>query len=628
MSFPAPNSPEILHLWIDSPITLIANYSSFFNKTDFSCINTFTMYQIPTITNSTNSTNLGNFICEAKTNHGICSVAGVVNPWDYTELPRGTQYVQDIINYNNRPATLADPCRKIDYITLESEFWNIEAQNINPQINNNCCIQINAGATFGTVTGSGCLNGLQAGMLIRIPVGTDIYYRQVIGFSGSRIDFDRAWDHATTQCLPFTYINNLTYYALDYETFLYRLIYNIRPMAIANNLQPVELYVSRRLTNEQYERLIPHVDRVLIELEYDSPIGTSATYPLYTDPNYATVRNVLSACSVTRQGTISINANTNQLTGSGTLFTRDLGERSKIIINGSTILEVNTVISDTSATIVGLATSTIAGGTYATYFDYAPMFFIATGAFAYPNRRAWMTNGNLKSYKDVYRFHALSSFSVGTDVQIGTPGLPISFNNETYGNIQDSANLVGLSIFHRTGFESLSPISGGTPCIPCSGLTVEGCEVSATTTSNCLEVVIQNPACEVCNGSISGFTNYGYPPFTYILSGSTFSPPYSSTTGYFTGLCAGSYSLCVVDFSGFTECYYQTIVLYYTFFADINTYINGFCITISGGTPPYHVFLDETELYWNDNNGAELTTNCYTADCNTISVITVGDSSF
>lgn len=620
MSFPAPYNPQFLHLHIDDTSALLGNYQNFFQLCKNSCINTFTMYEIPTVTNSPNA--LNDFICEAKNNQGICTVGGVINPYDWTPQPQGTRYVQDIIGYNNDPINVTNPCGKIDYLTIESEFWNINDQTYNPVISNGSTITIPQGSSQGTVTGS--LVGVSAGMIIKVQTGSGFIYRQIIAMAGSQITFDRTFDTNNGYInTPFTVINNSVYYALDYETLLYRIKNFIRPMAIANNLLPLEIYVSRDLTTDQFERLIPHVDRVLIECQYNQ-----LNYPLYndSDTNFVPIRDVLSACSVIRTGTISIALNSNQIVGVGTQFTRDLGNRTKIIVNGLHIFTVDSIISDTQATITIPSSINITPlSTFATYFDYMPMFFITpTGQFATPLRRQWMTNGNLKSYVDVYRFHSQNNYSVGTDNQSAN-NIPRSFNNETSSNIQESVNLVGLAIFPRTGFESLTPIdSSPIPCPSCCEEVFDGCVVTAITTSNCLLATFTNPSCDgVCNGTISASTTYGVAPFTYSITGLTSSVVYSNNTGYFTDLCEDTYVLCVTDSLLNVECYYQNINLINTFYGYIETFLNGFCVTITGGTQPYHVYLDGVELIWDYNND----TNCYPSNCEVQSIITVSDSS-
>jgi hypothetical protein len=624
MPIPAPYNPKNLHLWVDNVTSLLTNSTNFFQLIDNNCINTFTMYQIPTITSQVQS--LGNFICEAKTNHGVCSVAGIINPYDWTPPPAGTRNVQSIVNYNNNPITQANSCRRIDYLTIESEFWNIDDPAINPVVSNGCTINIAANSSTGTV--SGCLGGVTAGMIIKVSVGATFVYRQIIGISGNIVTFDRVFDPINAYlAAPFTVINNQTFYGIDFETLLYRIKYNIRPMAIANNLLPLEIYVSRALTSDQFERLIPHVDRLLIEVDYNQ-----LSYPRYNDndvtnPSWSTntIKNALSLCSVIRTGTISIAQNSNIVTGSGTLFTRDLGEQSQIIVNGNQIYTIATIISDTQATIVGTSPINItAGSTYASYFDYMPIFYtLPAGAFGTPLRRQWMLNPSPKSYADVYRFHSQNAYTAGGSIQVGNT--PIAFNNETDPYIVDSVSLVGLSLFVWSSVSNLSPVAPPDyPCPPCSGETIIGCEVTAITTSNCLIATYTNPACDgVCDGTISASTTYGIAPFTYYITGITNSITYVSSTGFFSGLCEDTYILCVTDSASNTECYYQNIELVNTFYASINSFLNGFCVTISGGTGIYYVYKDNQVLPWDYNN----TTNCYSADCSTLSVITVRDTS-
>ena len=76
MSWPAPFRPEVMHLWVDDLPTVLSNQTPFLQLCRQNCINTFTMYQMRTVP-VTQSNTLGNFICDAKSNYGICSVAGM-----------------------------------------------------------------------------------------------------------------------------------------------------------------------------------------------------------------------------------------------------------------------------------------------------------------------------------------------------------------------------------------------------------------------------------------------------------------------------------------------------------------------------------------------------------------------
>jgi len=67
----------------------------------------------------------------------------------------------------------------------------------------------------------------------------------------------------------------------------------------------------------------------------------------------------------------------------------------------------------------------------------------------------------------------------------------------------------------------------------------------------------------------------------------------------------------------------QPITIYDTFYANVNSYSNGYCVTITGGTQPYQVAVNGNPLNWDYN----FNINCYSATCNTTSVITVRDSS-
>lgn len=628
MSWPAPLNPKVIELALDNTPALLTNASDQLDllvKSQNSCVNEYTLYDTLTITNLSSNypSLLSDFYYQAKTTYGVCKVAGSVNPYN---LPDGTLYVHRIIDYNASPVTNNDQHRKYDYITLENEFWNLET-NLNPLVTGyvaNTCVN----TTINSITATfnfALPAQVQVGMMILIPASPTGTYRQIASISAGRtqITFDRPFT-SSFLCVSFDIRDNLVNntYAIDFETFLYRLQTFIRPLALNNNLYPVEAYISRRLTQDQFMRLIPHLDRILIETEYDQ-----YNYPLYNDSGqFYTIRNALDGCSQTRTGTVSINNGTNLLVGTGTNFFNDLGVGTKINVNGNifTISSFNSTLQQ--ATTVELASSTITNATFTSYFNYTPLFFISTGVYSYPQRRSWMTSVT-KSYVDVYRFHTQTGYFMGVNNQSAN-NIPKAFNDETNANIIGAATAVGLTIFQRSGFQSLSPVAPSPiPCPSCTGETIH-CEVTGETFSNCLVAVSTNPDCDcLCNGTISGYTSYGTPPFIYQVTGSTTSVTYTSSTGYFTGLCADIYTLCVTDFTNLTSCYYLPITLSNSFYANIRSFLNGFCITISGGTLPYRILQDGNPLVWNDTNGTGITTNCYSANCNTQSVITVIDSS-
>jgi hypothetical protein len=629
MSFPTPTSPLFLHLFVDSTSTLLggSNATTFFQLCNDSCINTFTMYQIPTITNPSNQANLRNFICEAKSNQGICTVGGVINPYNWSPAPQGTSYIQNIINYND--TYTQNDCEKIDYLTIESEFWQVENTTLNPQILTVSTISIPQNTSIGTVTGS--MAGISVGRIIKIQTPSGYVYRQIILVVGQQITLDRVFDTTTSYTnLSFIIIDNSTYFGIDFETLLYRIKNFIRPMAIANNLLPLEIYLgvqdinSFNITNDQYRRLIPFVDRILVSPDFDQN-----NYPLYNDSSgQIPLRNVLSACSQTRQGTISISLNSNQLNGTGTQFTSDLAPNGRIVTNSNVIFTIDTIISDTQATIIGTSSANTVSETYSTYFDYMPIQKIVPtpNPFATPLRRSWQSTNPPKSYVDTYRFHTQTGYSIPPSNNQNNNNVPKAFNDETNTNIQNSVNAVGLSIFSRTGFETLTVAPSPISCFNCcySYQTFDSCFFSASTTSNCLVATFTNPSCNgVCNGTISASTTYGVAPFIYSITGITTNYTDQNSNGFFSNLCEDSYILCVTDALTATTCYYQNINLVNTFYGNINAFLNGFCVTITGGTQPYHVYLDGIELSWDYNN----TTNCFPSNCSTQSIITVTDSS-
>jgi len=154
------------------------------------------------------------------------------------------------------------------------------------------------------------------------------------------------------------------------------------------------------------------------------------------------------------------------------------------------------------------------------------------------------------------------------------------------------------------------------------------CIVSGTTfvpsvTSPTMSLVgFTYPNCEAASdGTITVSGVDGVPPYSFSATNGTTS--YTSVNGIFNGLNSGTWYLSLVDSLGATTTLAQPITLYDTFYADVNSYSNGYCITITGGTQPYVVAIDSNPLSWDYN----FDTNCYSANCNTVSVITVRDSS-
>lgn len=155
------------------------------------------------------------------------------------------------------------------------------------------------------------------------------------------------------------------------------------------------------------------------------------------------------------------------------------------------------------------------------------------------------------------------------------------------------------------------------------------CAISGNTTIPCLStptigiVSIVNPGCdETANGIITVSGNSGQPPYTYSATNGTIS--YTSTNGIFTGLISGTWYLSLVDNLGAAVSLPSPITLTETFYANIVMTPLGFCVTITGGTPDYLVYLDNTPLSFSPSSGSN--TVCYTAECGTTSIITVRDS--
>jgi uncharacterized repeat protein (TIGR03803 family) len=582
MAFPILRDPEIIHLFVDKFPNLLNGPTSaitqFYNFCTKSCINELSLYDTLSVLPS-QSTKVSNFIFSAKTYHNICEVSGSINPYDPPTL--GLKYINLIVNYNNSESGLD---RKYDRLTVENEFWNLET-SINPLKNTaGYTITTTNGSATATIAGGSPSTIFAVGNMVKV-FGV---YRQVVSVGATSIIVDR----------PFTFtLNNSVFeirnnkvvgdetYAIDFETYLLRLK-NIRNVAVANNLK-IDAYLSRRVTQTQFLKLIPFIDRILIEADYDQN-----NYLLYNDPTQLNkVRDVLIRCTQNRTGTVTINSGNNTMVGVGTDFYNELGVGTKIVINGQifTIASINNFNQATlSETYLG---STLSNVTFKTYVEFAPIYYINKAL-----RKTWLTTpANTKSYADVFKMFTLSGYTVGGSVQSGSS--PISYNLEDNPSISGATNLVGLSIFSRSDAESidLSVTGSSSPRSSCVNPSAR-----LIGTNNTYAVTFQKNDCtcdNAANGSvIVDFSTIQPTPYNYTftngnrviqISNVTTPPPYT-----FNGLGIGTWNLSVTDGNNSTST--GSITIAETFLPTITgNYISagqgGITVFYTGGYNNYYI---------------------------------------
>ena len=170
------------------------------------------------------------------------------------------------------------------------------------------------------------------------------------------------------------------------------------------------------------------------------------------------------------------------------------------------------------------------------------------------------------------------------------------------------------------GFAQYYPCVGGLVIPPPQSFTGDSCEISIEVDFPCFDLIsYTDPSC-ICNGTITVDATFGTPP--YIFGASDGISAFTNYNGVFTGLCAGDWIISATDSVGYTQILNETISLVDSYNVNIDTFLNGFCVTVSGGTIPYNIYLDNVLIASVNTDG----TTCYTADCATVSVITVRDS--
>lgn len=313
----------------------------------------------------------------------------------------------------------------------------------------------------------------------------------------------------------------------------------------------------------------------------------------------------------------------------------------------------NTVIGGGSLTYTGITTTSSLPGGCNTQIDVIqnsittnPFGSIIPSSVTYIYQLNYGVNNNFFSPSGYAVPYVNTPFSVLTDGRLmptptfATPSIPFGtdINNQFFTGTITIPTTVIPTVF--SGYGITSALSGGYGVVAQSqytgfqlsilSYTVDcECAISGNTTIPCLStptigiVSIVNPGCdETANGIITVSGDSGQPPYTYSATNGTIN--YSNLNGIFTGLISGTWYLSLVDSLGAVATLPSPITLTETFYANIVLTPLGFCVTITGGTPDYLVYLDNTLLPFNPTQGSN--TVCYTAECGTTSIITVRDS--
>ena len=593
MSFPQQNDPQVLHLFVNNFSSLLGSGTSsintFYGICQGNCINFLSLYDLQTVLPAGNGSNLSTFINNGKTNYGICSFGGSIDLYDVTS--NGLDRFMLIDTYNT-----TYPSNKIEWITLENEFWNI---SLTSTFNNCCVVTVNT-STVDLINGVTTAT-FSVGDIVNIG-GYGRQIKQIVNSTRFIVDRIIPVSFSNATCLFYN-----TSGQLDFDTFLYRL--KLLRSYTAPRGMKIEAYLARKIPSNQWFKMAPFLDRILIETDFNQ-----SNYCLYNDFNGNKVRDMLIYCTQNRTGTITITNGTNVINGSGSDFDNDLGIGSKILCNGQifTINTINTSTFPQQATTIETATATIVNGTFTTYFDFAPIFYVN-----YPQRQSWLTTPpNSKSYVDVYRLFTINGYTIGSNTQSGNS--PICYNNETNTNVNTSTNLVGLSIFDRTYVETIdgSVASSPVPCSSCLRPTV----FTIQTTSI-------NPTCDnAVNGMVTvsfNPTNLQSPYIYNFTNGSTNIQITDTNSSYtFSGLTSGIWFIFVTDFNGVSS-NSTFITLTETFNPTITTSSGNIIFHLIGGTEGYYISSWPYGRFFESNllNG----NHTYTSNTGTFSFV-IGDS--
>ena len=149
------------------------------------------------------------------------------------------------------------------------------------------------------------------------------------------------------------------------------------------------------------------------------------------------------------------------------------------------------------------------------------------------------------------------------------------------------------------------------------------------TPPSCYDLTYTDPTCD-CNGTVTVVMSDANPPYTFnLISGSTIvSQVWNDDVYTFTGVCAGDWTVSVTqNNSNITVSCPSGVTLTNTFFADFISAttcqnLGRYCVTVSGGTPPYFIQLGAITPKVSFVDG----TFCYEAPCGTYN-LSITDSS-
>jgi hypothetical protein len=154
------------------------------------------------------------------------------------------------------------------------------------------------------------------------------------------------------------------------------------------------------------------------------------------------------------------------------------------------------------------------------------------------------------------------------------------------------------------------------------------CQITGSTLISCstLTVLTATTIDPVCgpHGSITVTISGTNPTYYYVLkdnNGVVYSSFSSSSTSHiFTNLPAGSWNVSVTDSVGNIVVIVTPLILTNLFHSNIQVVGNNICVTLTGGTLPYSLVIDNISVPWIGGDG----TNCYSASCVSYTGVTTG----
>ena len=154
----------------------------------------------------------------------------------------------------------------------------------------------------------------------------------------------------------------------------------------------------------------------------------------------------------------------------------------------------------------------------------------------------------------------------------------------------------------------------GSTNISCSTLTV----ISAITV---------NPICGN-HGSITISISGTNPNYIYILkdnNGVIYDGFTGSTTSHtFSNLPAGSWNVTIIDSAGNIAIIITPLIISNLFYTNTSIIGTDICLTISGGTLPYTILIDDIPMIWNSGQNG---TQCFSASCTSFTGVSSGGTS-